>query len=187
MPQDMTHEWKTVFTNLFHIESLKLLRALTTEGVCGNPWLILFSDGSNIAYGFVGYIRWKLAKGGYWCRLIVAKSRIAPLHKTTTPRMELNGAVLSKRGRQIIEEELNLKFEKVLHLIDSETVLKMLHKTSTRFLLYEGTRIGDIQKASDGDLSNWAWIPGKENIADCVTRSLNHSQMDEKSEAKHMN
>ena len=112
----------------------------------------------------------------------MAKSRKAPLHKTTTPRLELNGAVLSKRRRQIIEEELNIKFEKVLHLIDSETVLKMLHKTSTRFLLYEGTRIGEIQKASDGDLSNWAWIPGEENIADCVTRSLNPSQMDEKSE-----
>ena len=60
----------------------------------------------------------------------------------------------------------------------------MLQKTSTRFLLYEGTRIGEIQKSSNGNLSYWAWIPGEDNITDCVTRSLNPNQMDEKSGEK---
>ena len=181
MPEQMKQKWCCFFTDLFELENLKLPRALTTDGVVGKPWLILFSDGSNIAYGFAAYIRWKLKSGGYWCRLIMAKSRIAPLHKTTTPRMELNGAVLSKRGRQVIEKEMNIQFERVIHLVDSETVLHMLNKTSTRFLLYEGTRIGEIQKATNGDLSEWAWIPGQDNVADNATRGLKAKELDENS------
>ena len=101
LPQEMRENWISFFNQLFQRETLRLRRHLTTDGVECDPWLILFSDGNNLAYGFVGYIMWRLQKGGYWCRLVMAKCRIVPLHKTTSPRMELNGTVLSKRGRQI--------------------------------------------------------------------------------------
>ena len=55
--------------------------------------------------------------------------------------MELNAAVLSKRGRKVIEQEMYFKFEKVEQIVDSETELNILHKTSTRFKVYEGVRI----------------------------------------------
>ena len=112
MPANMKAKWDTFFINLFKLEDLQIPRALTTDGVVGKPWPILFSDGSNMAYGFAAYIRWKLTTGSYWCRLIMAKCRIAPLHKTTTPRMELNGAVLSTRGRQVIEKEIGICYPK---------------------------------------------------------------------------
>ena len=172
LPLEMRASWMRFFEGLFEIEKIKLARTLTPSNPEGNPWLVLFSDGSEMAYGFVGYIRWKLKDGSYWCRLIMAKSRIAPLHRITIPRMELNGAILSKRGREVIQAEMRMKFDKVLHLIDSQTVLNMLHKTSTRFQIYEGSRVGEIQAATKGNLSEWAWIPGDNNIADCLTRGL---------------
>lgn len=101
----------------------------------------------------------------------MAKSRIAPVNKLSTPQMELNGAVLSKRGRRVIETEMRFKFAKVLHIVDSETVLCMINKVSTRFKVYEGVRIGEIQSATNGDMSSWAWISGKSNTADQVTRA----------------
>jgi hypothetical protein len=100
----------------------------------------------------------------------MAKSRIAPMNKLTTPQMELNGAVLSKRGRSVIEKEMRQNFSRVLHLVDSETVLSMINKVSHRFKLYEGVRIGEIQAASEGDMSSWAWLPGSQNISDWATR-----------------
>ena len=172
LPTEMQESWKRFFSSLGKIENIKLSRSLTPSNTVGDPWLILFSDGSEIAYGFVGYIRWKRKNGSYWCRLIMSKSRISPLHKVTIPRMELNAAVLSKRGKQVIQNEMRMKFEKVIHLIDSLTVLNMLHKTSTRFQIYEGSRIGEIQVDADGDMKDWAWIPGQNNIADHVTRGL---------------
>ena len=79
---------------------------------------------------------------------------------------------MSKRGKQVIQNEMRIKCAKVIHLIDSLTVLNMLHKTSTRFQIYEGSRIGEIQADADGDMKDWAWIPGQNNIADHLTRGL---------------
>lgn len=170
LPQDLTLKWCKYFTDLYQLEKFKYDRCLEPANSMGDPTLVILSDGSDLSYGFAAYIRWKLEGGGIWCRLIMSKSRIAPMTKLSTPRMELNGAVLSKRGRTVIESEFRTKFERVLHLVDSETVLSMIQKVSHRFNIYEGVRIGEIQAASDGDMSSWAWIPGTENISDWTTR-----------------
>ena len=115
--------------------------------------MVILSDGSDLAYGCAAYIRWELSTGGFWCRLIMAKSRIAPQRKLSTPQMELNGAVLSKRTRVVIEKEMRYKFQEVYQLVDSETVLAMINKVSTRFKVYEGVRLGEIQAATKGDVS----------------------------------
>ena len=182
MPPDLHRKWLDYFTKLFQAEKLSYSRCLKPKDAVGKPWLLLFSDGSDSGYGFAAYVRWELADGSYWVRLIMAKSRIAPLHKVTTPRMELNGAVLAKRGRQVIEKEMRFEFERTLHLVDSETVMNMLHKTSTRFQIYEGTRIGEIQALTQGDMSEWAWIPGTHNIADWVTRAKDPEELNHESE-----
>ena len=53
--------------------------------------------------------------------------------------------------------------------------LSMVNKTRTRFKVYEGVRIREIQAATDRDLTCWAWISGESNTADWLTRgrSLN--------------
>ena len=102
--------------------------------------------------------------------------------KRSTPRLELNAAVLSKRAREVIEKEMRYKFVKTLHLIDSETVLAMIHKTSTRFKIYEGVRVGEIQSALNGDVSSYAWIPGSINISDWLTRGKDPADLSEDSE-----
>jgi hypothetical protein len=57
---------------------------------------------------------------------------------------------------------------------DSERVLQIvlskIHKTSTRFKVYEGVRIGEIQAATGGNLTCWAWMSGQRNTADWLTR-----------------
>ena len=170
LPQDLRGKWATFFSNMFQLEGLRLDRCLRPPDAEGKPWLIILSDGSDLAYGFAAYVRWQLKEGGYSCRLILAKSRVAPVTKLSTPQMELNAAVLSKRGRKVIEKEMRLEFDRVLQVVDSETVLNMLNKTSTRFKVYEGVRVGEIQAATEGDMSCWAWMSGKDNTADWLTR-----------------
>jgi hypothetical protein len=96
--------------------------------------------------------------------------------------MELNGAVLSKRGRKVIESECRFNFESVLQLVDSETVLAMIKKKSHRFHIYEGVRIGEIQSSTNGDLSCWAWLEGASNIADWTTRTKSPEEIGPESE-----
>ena len=151
LPADICQRWSNFFTALFKLQRLCLKRCLKPVEAIGQPWLIILSDGSDLAYGFAAYIRWKLENGRFWCRLIMAKCRIAPINKLSTPQMELNAAVLSKRGRKVIAKEMRFTFEKVLQIVDSKTVLCMLNKTSTRFKIYEGVR------TNRGDSSSNRW------------------------------
>lgn len=64
--------------------------------------LILFSDGSNLAFGACAYIRWEIAWDTFFARLLMAKNRIAQTRQLTIPRLELCGAVLSARLREKI-------------------------------------------------------------------------------------
>ena len=170
LPPTLDEKWRHFFVDLFQIENLQFPRCLRPAAAVGDPQLIILSDGSELAYGCAAYVRWELPDGSFSCRLIMSKCRIAPINRISIPQMELNGAVLSKRVRKVIEDESRFRFSKVYQLIDSETVLSMLHKVSTRFKVYEGVRIGEIQAATGGNLEAWGWIPGKCNIADWVTR-----------------
>ena len=181
LPIHLRSKWVHFFCSLFQLEQLRLGRCLRPPDSVGRPWLIIFSDGSDLAYGFAAYIRWRLNSGDYWCRLIMAKCRIAPVNKLSTPQMELNAAVLSKRGRKVIEKEMRLEFEEVWQIVDSETVLSMINKTSTRFKVYEGVRIGEIQAATNGDMSCWAWMSGYHNPADWLTRGRTPEELNQDS------
>lgn len=171
MSTDLQMKWKLFFDQMENVSSLRYNRCLKPIDASSNdPKLIIFSDGSDVAYGAVAYVRWQLENGKFWSTLVMAKSRIAPMKKISTPQMELNGAVVSKRIRQVIEKEMRVRFEEVIHLVDSVTVLGMLHKISTRFKIYEGVRLGEIQAATNGNMDSWYWIEGKSNIADYLTR-----------------
>ena len=174
--------WKQFFIDLADIENLSFPRCLKPQNSIGDPQLIILSDGSELAYGCAAYIRWELPDGSFWVRLIMGKCRIAPINRISIPQMELNGAVLSKRIRVLLEREFRFSFSCIYQLVDSETVLNMLHRLSTRFKVYEGIRIGEIQSATGGDLSCWGWIPGKLNIADWVTRFHSPHDLGPKSE-----
>ena len=182
LPVDLRAKWVKFFLSLFELEKLSLQRCLRPPDAVGSPWLVILSDGSDVAYGFVAYIRWELSDGRPGCRLIMAKCRVAPVTKLSTPQMELNAAVLSKRGRKVIEREMRFQFERVLQIVDSETALNMINKTSTRFKVYEGVRLGEIRAATDGDMSCWAWMSGKNNTADWLTRGRCPQELDENSQ-----
>ena len=170
VPTGLRSRWITLFKEMFQLSQVEYSRCLTPPDAKGGPTLIILSDASDLAYGFSAYVRWELTDGSFWSRLIFAKCRIAPLRKLSTPQMELNGAVLSKRARKVIEKEMRMAFDQTYQLVDSETVLCMLNKVSTRFKLFEGVRIGEIQAATKGDMSSWFWVKGTKNTADWITR-----------------
>ena len=80
LPADLCKNWFNFFTALFKLQRLNLDRCLRPADSVGRPWLIILSDGSDLAYGFAAYVRWKLESGLFWCRLIMAKCRIAPIN-----------------------------------------------------------------------------------------------------------
>ena len=176
LPDEMRIEWMTFFQQLFAMETVSFLRCLTPENAMGDPILILFSDGSELAYGACAYIRWQLSDQTYAARLIAAKSRVAPIRKTSIVRLELNGAVIAKRLAEFVKDESRFEFVKVYYIVDSEIVRAMIQKESYGFNTYAGLRIGEIQ---DGTNPNqWFWIDGKSNISDWISRGKSPSEID---------
>lgn len=114
LPTELRAKWAPFFYSLFDLEYLSLDRSLPPPNSIGQPWLLIFSDGSDLTNGFVAFIRWQLDNGDYWSPLVIAKCRIAPVNKLSTPPppMELNAVVLSKRGRKVIEKDMRFNFER---------------------------------------------------------------------------
>ena len=114
IPANLYDKWKLFFIKLFEVDSLEFPRCLKPTKATSYPQLIILSDGSEIAYGCAAYVRWQLESGQFFCRLIMAKCRIAPVNRISIPQMELNGAVLSKRIRKVIESESRFKFSWII-------------------------------------------------------------------------
>ena len=167
VPEELRKNWREILKQINQIKYISFHRSITPEDKIGSPSLVLFSDASNEAYGTVAYTRWKVPNG-YECRLIATKCRIAPLKINDIVRLELCGAVVSKRLRCYIEKELKMKFERVYHIVDSEIVKAMINKSSYGFNTFAANRIGEIHQATSPD--EWYWLQGKLNIADWVTR-----------------
>ena len=174
LPEKERIDWLRFLGSLLELNDIAVPRSLWPEGeVDGLPILVVFSDGSLSAYGVAAYIRWALKDGSFWSRLIMAKSKIAPKRVISVPRMELSGAVVGNRVRNFLLKETNLKFAKVVNLVDSSTVLGYLHKESSNFGQFEGIKIAEVQSTNefqDGKLVAWGWIPGCENPADWCTK-----------------
>ncbi|CAB4009754.1 Hypothetical predicted protein [Paramuricea clavata] len=92
----LREEWLRFFIELFNMEKVRFRRWVKPVGVVGNPALVMFSDGSDQAYGTCAYVRWQLENWTFAANLLAAKSRVTPIRKTTIVRTELNGALLSK-------------------------------------------------------------------------------------------
>ena len=179
IPASLREEWLRFFIELFNMEKVTFRRCVKPVGAVGNPALVMFSDGSDQAYGTCAYVRWQLENGTFGANLLAAKSRVTPIRKTTIVRTELNGALLSKRLSAFIKKESRLIFEKEYFFVDSEIVRAMIQKDSYGFNTYAAVRIGEIQEGTSP--SDWHWIEGKLNIADWITRGKNPSELDKNS------
>ena len=175
LPTEQAVRWSTFFSSLSSLKDFQFPRSLwPKEEVVGLPMLVVFADGSALAYGAVAYIRWELSGGGFWSRIIMSKCRIAPKHLVSVPRMELNGALTGNRIKNFLIKNTNLKFSKTFQFVDSSTVLGYVHKQCGAFKPYEGLRIAEIQSSNrfvDGKLEGWAWVASGDNPADWCTKS----------------
>lgn len=175
IPDRLRQEWLNFFQELFELEKIEVLRCIKPDNAVGDPVLVIFSDGSGDAYGAVAYARWKIEDGTYEARLITSKNRIAPIKIVDIVRLELSGAVISKRLREFIESEIRYTFASTYHIVDSEIVKAMINKESYGFNTFAANRIGEIQQKTDP--TEWYWIAGDLNIADWLTRGKSPKEL----------
>ena len=88
--------WKQLLDEMKYLNSVRIPRCYFQSGPL-ELQLHGFSDASDRAYAAVIYMRSCYTDGRIDVRLVSSKSRVAPLKKQSTPRLELLGAVLLAR------------------------------------------------------------------------------------------
>ena len=95
--------------------------------------------------------------------------------KVSIDKIELCGAVLSKRLKSFIDKECKYTFEKCYYVVDSKIVHAMIQKSSYGFNTFAATRIDEIQGGTN--IEDWYWCESRFNIADWLTRRKKPSEI----------
>ena len=171
LPEVYRQKFVSLMSLLEEVRHLRFPRSLSFQDrdPAANPDLLVFGDGSMQAFCTTAYIRWKLMSGGYACRLIGGKTRVAPLKKISVPRLELLGAVAAVRLAATIETAVHFKFGRRFFFTDSTAVFGMIRGECGSFQEFVGTRTGEVKSKSDTE-KEWFWLPSEENLADLGTR-----------------
>ena len=85
------------------------------------------------------------------------------------------GAVTAARLSVFVEQNSRIMFTKILHFVDSKTVLGAINKESYGFSTFYANRIGEIRSSTSPE--NWFWISSKDNPADLITRGTTPEQL----------
>ena len=144
------------------------------------PMLIAFWDGSLVAHGACVYIRWELPQGGVDCRLVTAKTRVAPVSGATVQRMELQGLTTCVRLVRRVVEASTFFITRVVLAGDSMCCIMSERKSGMHYFPFFQNRIGEVQRNMEmikgmvGTLDPLQKVEGKKNPADLCTRGETH-------------
>ena len=100
----------------------------------------------------------------------LGKSKLAPQHGHTIPRLELCAALLSTELATFIQRHLDIPSQSIHYYTDSEVVLGYINNTTRRFYVYVANRVDKILMSSSP--SQWYHVPTHLNPADQGTRPL---------------
>ena len=175
------NKWLKLIHLLLHSKPITFQRCIKPANTVAACQLICFFDGSDDAFAAVIYIRWELADGSVYVTLECAKPRVTPLKGMSTPRAELNGAVIAVRLALSAVRSLTsagIQIACIWFIGDSECTLSSLEKINGPFGEYFGNRVGEVQDTQAqierlcpvGENGEWWYTRSCNNAADPATR-----------------
>jgi hypothetical protein len=164
--------WNNWLASLDALRTINYPRCFTFFGQQAHRQLHVFSDSSEYAYGACAYLRCSLGDQTA-VTLIMGKSRLAPMHQVTIPRLELAAAALASQMRNQILDYLDIEVHQVVMWSDSQVTLGYINNRSRRFKTYVANRLAIVHENSD--VSEWRYVPTKANPADLASRGFSAS------------
>ena len=180
--------WDESVSHDIHHQWTKYLEQLSTVNTISIPRHVLqhkaddiqchgFSDASEKAYGACVYIRSRNNQNNVIVNLFCSKSRVAPLHKITLPRLELCAAVLLSRLMAKVKESSGINFNSYFFWSDSTITLNWIKSHPSKWHTFVANRVSDIQTHSD--LNEWFHVRSHDNPADLLSRGMTSSTLAE--------
>ena len=182
LPEDLQKRWKELIVLTIQLPQLNFRRSLTHEHAVGRPELVVYCDGSTIAFGTVLYIRWKLDSQSeqYFTNLITSKSRVTPKSGMTPPRSELQGLVVGVRCADKVISSLSVRPVRVTIITDSQCSVAACDLNASSLAVFFRNRVLEItskmsewgpastqdamEELTDADLENLAALETKSKL-----------------------
>jgi ribonuclease HI len=111
-----------------------------------------FSDSTEQAYGACLYLHSTNPSREITCELLCATSKVAPIKKTTLPRLELCGALLLAKLYKKASSALNLQINHVILWTDSSIVLSWINGNGKHSLAVVLPQVKNSQAMQHGDM-----------------------------------
>lgn len=177
LPDDIQTQWTENVLEMNELLNFEFNRALKPSNAIGQPQVHGFSDGGELAYGAVIFLRWELDDGKYYCVPVIVKSFVAPLKKKSIPRLELLGCLTLSRIYSTCKDAL--KFVKIdnckkVFWVDALTVLSWIKNSPRKFKSFVSARVAEIQE--NMEIENFTYIKSQDNPADALTRGIHPDQ-----------
>ncbi|XP_055910400.1 uncharacterized protein LOC129944760 [Eupeodes corollae] len=174
IPAEVEERWRVYWDDITSLEKFRIDRWLGTIG-SENVQIHGFSDASSVAYGAVIYVRIENSDGTGTCKLLMSKSRVAPLKTITIPRLELAAAELL--ARLLVEAKTSMEYLNTPYFLwsDSTVVLHWLNKLPYNLKTYVANRVSSIQ--TNTEIKCWHYVNTKDNPADLLSRGVQASAL----------
>ena len=155
--------------------SVHLPRCYFSAGTSTSVQLHGFSDASELAFAAAVYLRATYEDGSVTCRLVVAKTTVAPLHTVSMPRLELCGAEMLSELLAITGNTLQVPNDEIHAWCDSTVALSWLRGCPSNYKVFVANRVASA--ARNIPPSAWLHVPTEQNPADCASRGLSAQEL----------
>ena len=144
--------------------------------------MVWFADASKLGYASCIYVKTSYVDGSVDARLILGKTRVAPILPQTIPRLELLAALILARTMKQVADTLSkvMEIKDVFYLTDSEVVYQWIKNENRTYSKFVENRVREIRNLTK--VHQWRHLPGKENIADIGSRGCDLKKLAEKKE-----
>ena len=177
LPEEYRQEWEDWRSSLMDLENLKIPRCYSTVSYTKSTkkTVHVYCDASEKAISAVAYLVTMDADQNPHVGFLLGKTKVAPPHGHTIPRLELCAAVLAVEIAETIVNQLGLTLADVQYHTDSRVVLGYINNKTRRFYVYVSNRVERIHRSSHRE--QWSYISTEANPADSGTRCLHAGAM----------
>ena len=172
-PESVQKKWQENLQIMNYLLTLEFDRKLKPSNAIGRPELHGFSDGGELGFGAVIFLRWKLSDDSFRCVPIMIKPFVAPLRKKSIPRLELLGCLALSRMCETCQKTLDftkIKEADRILWVDSTTVLSWVRTPPREFRPFVSARVAEIQETVGKE--DFRYIRSGSNPADALTKGI---------------
>lgn len=173
VPSVIAQRWQEFSSNLSQINEISIQRSIHQSVSTVRGSIHVFCDSSTVAYGVVAYMVTSHESTHISSKIIVAKSRIAPVRTITIPKLELCAALMGANLLHKIRQAL--PFHEYYMWTDSTIVLGQIRSNKTKLDSFTMHRLSEIHRLTD--VARWQHVPGIFNPADIVSRGAYPSDL----------